>query len=226
MTHTIHWNYDGATAPEFWGQLDPAYAACSVGKCQSPVDITGVTPQSLPAIEFHYQPTRLRVINNGHTIQINYDAGSYIDMDGARYDLLQFHFHTPSEHTFGGKFADLELHLVHKSQDGKLAVVGVVFYAGTENSALQTIWNVMPSIEGPEQRVSLMYNAIDLLPAVHTTYRYSGSLTTPPCSEGVFWAVMTTPLTMSRAQVNAFEAIFAHNNRPVQPLNGRVILKG
>lgn len=226
MTHTIHWSYEGATAPEFWGQLDPAYAACSIGKSQSPVDIADVTPQPLPAIEFHYQPTCLRVINNGHTIQVNYDPGSYIDVDGARYDLLQFHFHTPSEHTFGGKFADLELHLVHKSQDGKFAVVGVVFYAGTENAALQPIWDNMSLVEGPEQRVPLTYNAIDLLPAIHTTYRYSGSLTTPPCSEGVFWAVMTTPLTMSRVQVHAFEAIFMYNNRPVQPLNGRIIVMG
>jgi len=226
MSQTIHWGYDSVTAPEFWGKLDPAYAACSIGKSQLPLDIADVTPQPLSAIGFHYQPTRLRVINNGHTIQVNYDPGSYIDVAGARYDLLQFHCHTPSEHTFGGKFADLELHLVHKNQEGQFAVVGVVFYAGVENAALQPIWDVMSPVEGPEQQTPSMYNAIDLLPVVRTTYRYNGSLTTPPCSEDVFWAVMTTPLIMSRAQVNAFEAIFAHNNRPVQPLNGRIIVLG
>lgn len=226
MTHTTHWGYVGAVAPEFWGQLDPAYLACSTGEHQSPVDFADVKSQSLYPIVFHYRPTCLRVINNGHTIQDNYDPGSYIEMDGVCYDLLQFHFHTPSEHTFAGKFADLELHLVHKDRDGQFFVVGVVFYAGAENAALQPIWDAMPPVEGPEQSASVMINAIDLLPAIHTAYRYCGSLTTPPCSEGVFWAVMTTPLSLSRAQLNAFAAIFAHNNRPVQPLNGRIITMG
>ncbi len=226
MSHTAHWGYEGAVAPQFWGQLDPAYAACSLGKNQSPVDITNAVPQTLPPIEFHYRSSRLRIVNNGHTIQVNYDPGSYISVAGVRYELLQFHFHTPSEHTFGGKFADLEAHLVHRNPEGQFAVIGVAFYVGVHNGTLQPLWEVMPATEGPEQAFPTTVNAFDLLPVVRLTYRYSGSLTTPPCSEGVFWAVMTTSLTLSRAQLNAFAAIFPHNNRPVQPLNGRVIAMG
>lgn len=224
MTKEVHWSYEGETGPEAWGQLDPLYATCGFGMNQSPIDIANVVPKALSEIEFHYQPTRLNIVNNGHSIQVNYDKGSYIEVDDERFHLLQFHFHTLSEHTYAGKFSELEMHLVHQSRQGRFAVVGVMFDAGVENAALKPIWNRMPAVQGPEQVFSITLNVSDLLPNNRTTYRYNGSLTTPPCSENVLWVMMATPLTLSRGQVRAFEAVCGHNNRPVQPLNGRIIL--
>lgn len=224
MSKGTHWSYEGDTGSQAWGDLDPLFAMCGAGKNQSPIDIANVVPQVLGALTFHYQPTRLTIVNNGHSIQVNVDVGSYIEVDGERFDLLQFHFHTPSEHTYAGTFSDVEMHLVHRSRQGRLAVVGVMFDAGVENAALQPIWARMPAAVGPEQRLDDVLNARDLLPEDHTTYRYDGSLTTPPCSENVLWMMMVAPL--SRAQVGAFVAIFNYNNRPVQPLNGRVIVMG
>jgi carbonic anhydrase len=221
-----HWGYEGEAGPEHWGSLDPSFAACGEGKSQSPVDIVhaDATPQDLPNIAFHYQPTAVKIINNGHSIQVNYDPGSYIEVEGTRYDLLQFHFHAPSEHAFDGQLLDMEMHLVHKSAEDKLAVVGVMLKGGAENAAYQPVWDNLPAEEGPEQVIDLQVNAADLLPAEQLTYRYSGSLTTPPCSEEVSWFMMTTPVELSAEQIAAFEAIYKGNNRPVQPLNEREIL--
>ena len=224
MTKVVHWGYEGETGPEHWGDLDPAFCVCGIGKHQSPIDISDAVPATLSEITFHYEPTQLNIVNNGHSIQVNYDAGSYIEVDGERFNLVQFHFHTLSEHTYNGEFSDLEMHLVHQNAAGRYAVVGVMFDVGEENAALEPVWSHMPATAGPEQQFDLTVNAEDLLPDNRTTFRYDGSLTTPPCSENVMWVMMVTPLTLSKAQVQAFEAIFPHNNRPVQPLNGRVVL--
>lgn len=226
MTDNVHWSYQGETGPHAWGDLDPLYAACGLGKNQSPVDVVGAISKPLAAIQFHYRPTHLNIINNGHSIQVNCDPGSYMTVDDTHFHLLQFHFHTPSEHTYAGKFSDVEMHLVHQSREGRLAVIGVMFDVGSENPALTTVWEHMPATPGPEQRLEQMVDASDLLPSDLTTYRYNGSLTTPPCSENVLWVMMVAPLSLSQAQVAAFAAIFDHNNRPVQPLNGRVIAMG
>ncbi len=224
-THTpdaLHWTYEGEEGPAHWGELNPDFALCSDGKSQSPVDLADSTGQDLSNIVFHYQPSKVNIIHNGHTIQVNYDPGSYIEVDGARYDLLQFHFHAPSEHSFKGKLASAELHLVHKNAEGKLAVVGVLIEEDGQNSAIQPVWDHLPTESGPAQTFDAQVDASQLLPAVQTTYRYDGSLTTPPCSEGVEWMVMTEPITFSTQQVVAFVQIFPrHNNRPPQPLNGR-----
>jgi carbonic anhydrase len=220
-----HWTYDGEEGPEHWGALSPDFALCETGKRQSPIDLNDPAQQKqdLANIVFHYKPSKINILNNGHTIQVNYDSGSYIEVDGVRYDLVQFHFHAPSEHSLKGKLAEAELHLVHKNAEGKLAVVGVLIEEGEPNSAIQPVWDNLPAKSGPVQTLDAQVDASQLLPAVQTTYRYDGSLTTPPCSEDVKWMVMTDPIIFSTKQVIAFVQLFPHhNNRPIQPLNGRV----
>lgn len=225
VTKAVHWSYEGAEGPEFWGQLDSAYGACSAGVSQSPVNLTGQTSKALTNIEFHYQPSALKILNNGHTVQANYDAGSYIVIGGVRYDLLQFHLHAPSEHKLNGKTYAAELHLVHKSAAGQLAVVGVFLdnTAPADNPAFTPVFGHLPTTNTPETAIAgVTVNAAALLPTQQTTYRYSGSLTTPPCTEGVAWNVMTTPVTVSAAQLTAFSSLFPDGDaRPVQPGNGR-----
>jgi len=220
----VHWGYEGETGPDAWGSLDPFYTACSEGKQQSPIDITMLALQTLEDINFHYEPTALTILNNGHTIQVNYDDGSFVEFGGNRYALVQFHFHTPSEHSFAGQLAAKEMHLVHENAEGNLAVVGVMINEGKKNAALAPVWEHLPAEEGQKQTFDVRVNVLDLLPAQHQTYRYSGSLTTPPCSENVTWFMMTNPIEMSISQLKAFKQIFQLNNRPVQPLNDREIV--
>jgi carbonic anhydrase len=222
-THVVHWTYEGAEGPEYWATLSPDYAVCGSGTSQSPIDIADPAPEDLANITFNYQPSAINILNNGHTIQVTYDPGSFIELDGTRYDLDQFHFHAPAEHSVDSALAEAELHLVHKSADGELAVVGVLIEPGEENPAFQSVWANLPAEETAETTVEGEVNAADMLPAVQTTYRYSGSLTTPPCTEGVKWNVMTTPIEMSAAQLAAFTQIFEGNNRPVQALGERTL---
>lgn len=221
---SIHWTYEGEEGPAHWGSLSPDYVACSAGKSQSPVDLSNAAPQDVANPMFHYQATNVNIINNGHTIQVNYDAGSYMELDGARYDLTQFHFHTPSEHAVNGKLAEAEVHLVHAS-GGKLAVVGVLIETGAHNPVFDSYWSNLPTTSGPVQHLNAEVNAADVLPAVQATYLYAGSLTTPPCTEGVKWAVMVQPIQMSAAQLAAFTHLFDGNNRPLQPLNERTLIQ-
>jgi carbonic anhydrase len=220
-TSTAHWAYEGEEGPSHWGELDPAYALCGTGKNQSPIDITSPNEQDLANIVFHYQPSEVNILNNGHTVQVNYDAGSYIELDGISYDVMQFHYHAPSEHEIDGKLFAAELHLVHKSVDGKLAVVGLLLQEGSSNAALDPFINNLPAEKSDVKNAGIKINAMDFLPRIQTTYRYGGSLTTPPCSEGVSWLVMTTPVELSSAQLSKLESLFERNNRPVQPLNDR-----
>jgi carbonic anhydrase len=219
--HTAHWTYQGETGPAHWGSLDPAFSRCTTGHAQSPVDIGAASTGALPSLAIRYQETRITVLNNGHTIQVNYDPGSTIVVDGISYQLIQFHFHTPSEHTISGKAAAAELHLVHRNANGALAVIGVLVKRGPESPALAPLWKHLPAVEGPAHRVNGRINALDLLPAQRTTYRYDGSLTTPPCSEGVKWLVMTSPITMSDEQLASLTSIIHTDSRPVQSLDGR-----
>jgi carbonic anhydrase len=219
----VHWTYEGEEGAAHWSGLSPDFVLCQSGSRQSPIDLGGSTleEKDLPNIVFHYQPSKINILNNGHTIQVNYDAGSYIEVDGVRYDLLQVHFHAPSEHSIKGKLAEAELHLVHKSAAGGLAVVGVLIDKGSANSAIQPVWDNLPAQSGPAQTLAAQVDANSLLPAVQTTYRYDGSLTTPPCTEGVKWMVMTEPITFSEAQLASFTKLFEGSNRPVQELEGR-----
>lgn len=217
-----HWTYEGEEGPEHWGSLDETYAVCGTGKSQSPVDVSTTSEQDLTNIAFHYQPSEVNILNNGHTAQVNYDAGSYIELDGVRYDVLQFHYHAPSEHAVDGKLFAAELHIVHKNADGGLAVVGILLDEGAQNNAYQPFIDNLPKQNSDVHDAGVTINAADLLPPVHTTFRYSGSLTTPPCSEGVNWLLMTTPVELSAEQIHALTSVFEDgNNRPVQPLNDR-----
>ena len=221
------WSYAGATGPGQWGGLDPGYAECAAGRQQSPVDITGATRPHPDQIRFSYAPSALNLINTGHTIQVNYDPGSSLTIGGQRYDLLQFHFHSPSEHTIDGQAYDMEAHLVHRSAGKQLAVVAVLMTVGAEDATIQTLWDNLPSGEGIDTAVEGV--TIDVQAWIRPKmayYAYSGSLTTPPCSEGVQWIILRTPMPVSAAQVGAFTAIFPRSARPVQPLNDRVLFDG
>lgn len=221
-----HWTYEGEEGPEHWGELDPSYAACGTGTSQSPIDVSTPAEQDLANIAFHYQPSEVNILNNGHTVQVNYDTGSYIELDGVRYDVAQFHYHAPSEHAVDGKLFAAELHIVHKNADGGLAVVGILLDEGEQNNAYQPFIQNLPSEESDVKDVGVTVNAADLLPVEHTTFRYSGSLTTPPCSEGVNWLLMTTPVEISAEQIAALTSIFEEgNSRPVQPLNDRPLVE-
>ena len=218
-----HWSYQGHGGPAEWGELDPAFATCQLGKLQSPIDIRGAKAADLPAIKFDYKPSPLKVIDNGHSIQVNYATGSSIDVGGTRYELVQFHFHKPSEEKIDGKAHAMVAHLVHKGADGKLAVVAVLLDDGGTNSTIDTIWKNLPQEKGKEVAVNATVDAATLLPADHGYYTFQGSLTTPPCSEDVRWFVLKTPLKIAGSEITAFGKIYPMNARPSQPLNGRTL---
>ena len=221
----VHWGYDGDLGPEHWGALSPEFAACSAGQEQSPVDIPATAAVNPPGLGFDYRPSELNIVNNGHSIQVNYEPGSALEIAGTTYELLQFHLHALSEHTLDGAYTAMELHLVHKDAGGRIAVVGVMIEVGADNPAYEPILAHMPPEEGDPQTVSgTTVNAGDLLPVERSYYRYNGSLTTPPCTEGVTWLVMATPVELSTAQIAAFQKLYDHNYRPVQPLNERTFL--
>jgi carbonic anhydrase len=222
-----HWSYSGHSGPSHWAQLDSHFAACGAGKAQSPIDIHTheVQPSALPALVFRYQPSALHLADNGHTIQVNYDAGSALLVGGKRYELVQFHFHRPSEEKIDGKRFDMVAHLVHRDANGELAVVAVPLRSGQANALVETLWKNLP--KHAEQEVTskdVHINAASLLPKNHGYYTYSGSLTTPPCSQGVRWLVLKTPSTLSSHEVSTFAARYPNNARPTQLLNGRHVL--
>ena len=227
------WHYEGAGGPANWGKLSPKFAACSEGRNQSPIDLARSTRGATAELRTTFPPAELRIahhdhvadgINNGHTIQINYPGAETLTLGGVAYQLTQYHFHSPSEHTVDGKHFPMEMHLVHKSAD-KLAVVGVFIAEGAHNRAFDPVWANLPAQKGVEKHYPAVKVDVDaLLSTARTSYRYNGSLTTPPCSEGVSWIVMTTPIELSGEQVATFRRLIKDNNRPVQKLNGRTIL--
>jgi len=220
-----HWTYEGEAGPTHWGELTPEFALCGGGKEQSPVDIAASAPVNTAGLAFDYKPTKLNIVNNGHTIQVNYDPGSGITLDGKRYELVQFHFHQPSEHEIAGGASPMELHLVHKAADGEHTVVGVMMETGAESTALAPAWAHLPAVEGePETVAGATLDAAGFLPADRAYYRYMGSLTTPPCSEGVRWNVLRDAVQVSDAQLAAFKAIIHDNARPLQAMGARQFL--
>jgi len=222
-----HWSYSGHDGPSHWGQLDSAYRVCETGKGQSPINIEtkDVSPADLPPLVFNYRPVPLNIVDNGHTIQVNYEPGSALLVGGKRYELVQFHFHHPSEEVVDGKHFDMVAHLVHRDAAGQLAVVAAPLKVGRENPLLATLWSNLPKqgVHEP-QMTKARINAGGLIPADHRYFAFSGSLTTPPCSEGVRWMVLKTPMEISKAQVAAFASRYSNNARPVQRLNGRHVL--
>lgn len=212
-----HWSYEGATGPAHWGEHFPE---CGAGKSQSPVDIRAPFKSDSDVIAIDYKQSPLKILNNGHTIQVNLEPGSSMTVHGQKYDLVQFHFHKPSEEEIDGQPKAMVIHFVHKSADGKLAVIGALVNEGKANETIQTLWSNLPKMEGKENDVTAVtINASNLLPSNLSYYHYIGSLTTPPCTEGVNFFILKTPMEMSKEQIAAFP--FAKNARPVQPLNGR-----
>jgi carbonic anhydrase len=220
----VEWSYEGLTGPEHWGDLKPEYAACKAGQEQSPIDIRKDQAAKLPAIQFDYKDTPLDVLNTGHTIQVNDSAGSSITVGGERYQLRQFHFHHPSEEHIRGKAFDLVIHLVHANSNGDLAVVAVLAQIGAANDTFQKIEPSFPDTALDERKPpGVQVNASGFLPSKHSFFTFRGSLTTPPCTEGVTWFVLKTPITISGDQLKAFAALFPHNARPIQPLGARIV---
>ena len=219
-----HWSYSGETGPESWGTLSDEWATCGTGMHQSPIDIPAVSPSSHPEMTFGYGTSKAVALNNGHTVQFDYDPGSTLEVDGHTWDLLQFHYHSHSEHTVGGVDYPVELHFVHEDSAGKLAVVGVLLEEGAENAALAAVADNLPASEQEATEVpGVTLDAAAMLPAEHASWRYEGSLTTPPCTEGVEWFVMSEPVEASAAQIGKFAGVYDHNYRPTQPLNDRKV---
>jgi len=221
--HAAHWSYEGAGGPSGWGAMKPEFAKCSTGTRQSPIDIREGIKVQLDPVQFDYRPSGFRVIDNGHTVQVNVAAGNSIEVMGRRYDLLQFHFHRPSEERIDGKQFDMVAHLVHKDAEGRLAVVAVLLDRGSAQPIVQMVWNNLPLEKGDEvpAKGSLDLNA--LLPPERSYFTYMGSLTTPPCSEGVLWMVMKQPVSISQDQIAIFSRLYPMNARPIQSASGRLI---
>lgn len=221
-----HWGYSGEAGPENWGKLDAKYVMCALGRNQSPIDLKDFVEADLQSMKQDYKAGAAEVINNGHTVQVNYAPGSTLTVSGRTFELKQFHFHAPSENRIGGKQFPMEAHLVHADKDGNLAVVAVMFEEGAANPLLDNVWKAMPAKAGGKAALPTGLNATGLLPSSTDYYRFNGSLTTPPCSEGVWWLVVKKPATASKAQVSQFSSTMGFaNNRPVQPANARPVLQ-
>ncbi|MCF6205172.1 MAG: carbonic anhydrase family protein [Methylococcaceae bacterium] len=225
-SHNKHWSYTGHEGPEYWGALDPKNSACDKGVNQSPINLTGFIESDLSPLKLEYSLGGHEILNNGHTIQVNYQAGNKLGVNGHFYELKQFHFHSPSENHINGKSYPMEMHLVHADTEGNLAVVAVVFEEGSRNETLKEIWNTMPEVAGNKRVLPSIVSVNGLLPSNRDYYRFNGSLTTPPCTEGVLWLVMKQPVTITKEQINQFTGVmYQPNNRPVQSINARPVLK-
>jgi carbonic anhydrase len=220
---TPHWSYEGEGGPMNWGKLNPSYAKCDSGERQSPIDIRDGIRVALDPLNFDYKDSRFSVLDNGHTIQTTLSPGNYINVSGKNYELLQFHFHKPSEERINGKGFEMVLHLVHKDSDGKLAVVALLIQRGKANSLVQSIWNNLPLEKNQAVHALSSMDLSQILPARREYYTFMGSLTTPPCSEGVLWLVLKEPIEISSEQIAIFNRLYPMNARPIQNSSGRLI---
>jgi carbonic anhydrase len=221
-----HWGYEGDGDPSHWGEIAEEYKDCGVGQEQSPIDIlpAKAIPAEFSPVTVHWTAFAPGIVDNGHTIQVNSNGkGGYAEVNGVKYDLVQFHFHHESEHTVDGAHSPLEVHFVHKSAAGDLLVLGVLMQEGETNGALDEIEASWPDV-GAELELAEMVDPSNMLPTKDTSFRYQGSLTTPPCSQVVTWNVFTTPIEVSSEQIELFASHYANNARPVQPLNRRFLL--
>ena len=218
-----HWGYGGEHGPAQWGDMEREFSECKLGKEQSPIDIRHASVKKLPTLDLHYAASGAEIVNNGHTIQVDLADGGVLNLDGVPYKLVQFHFHAPSEEKVDGKASAMVIHMVHKSADGKLAVVAVLLKEGKANVPLTPVFEKLPQTEGKKTALDTQFSPADLLPVERGYFKFTGSLTTPPCSEGVQWMVLKQPVEVSKAQIAAFRRLYPMNARPVQPLNGRKI---
>ncbi len=225
-TATLQWSYQGETGPEHWGSLDPSFASCARGQSQSPVDLAGAVEQDLTEVVFNYSPTKIHLSHDGRALSADCPPGDSIRFDKGTFELARFQVHRPSEHSIDGRTYPLEIQFLHRDDSGRLVMVAVLCREGAPNPALDTFADGLPSRDGEQGYLGKAVPLQDLLPARRTAYRYDGSLTTPPCTEPVFWIVLEEPLEVSADQLAAFERAIAPNQRPRQPLNGRVILLG
>ncbi len=224
-TGIVHWSYDEETGPHQWHCLTSEFEVCGNGKRQTPIDITTSIKADLPPLKFDYRPIPLVIENNGHTIQVTADTGGVLKVGENSYQLLQFHSHTPSENAINGKRFDMVIHFVHQNIHGQLAVVSTLLEVGsTTNSAIDTLWKFMPQTPGEPQQHDIQIDINQLLPKEREYFTFEGSLTTPPCTEGVKWILLKQPLSISAAQLAQYRALYPENARPLQPLNGREIL--
>ncbi|NGM88119.1 carbonic anhydrase family protein [Parapusillimonas sp. SGNA-6] len=220
------WGYMGAAGPAHWGALDPSFSICDAGRSQSPINIQAPLTAGLPPLQLAYAGQGKTIVNNGHTIQVDFDANSALTLDNTPFELKQVHFHAPSENQIDGKSYPLEAHLVHADASGNLAVIGVMFEHGAPNPGLQKLWTDMPKSKNAATALTATFTPTEILPKSREYFRFSGSLTTPPCSEGVRWLVLKSPITVAPEQVAQFEKVMGQpTNRPVQPLHARVIVQ-
>ena len=224
--HDAEWGYTGKQGPQFWGTLSPKYHLAKDGKQQSPIDIQtkDTIAENLPPLKFNYRTERISAINNGHSIQHNEQPGSFLHVGDHVYSLEQFHVHAPSEHTIDGKHADMEIHFVHKSSSGKLLVLAVMVYADSKDPVDVPLYKELPKQTGENVVADkASRNPVDFIPKDHSYFRYMGSFTTPPCTEGIRWIMMKTPISITPAVLTEFKGIIGGNNRPVQMLNDRQV---
>jgi carbonic anhydrase len=217
------WSYDDESGPTRWARLRDDYAICAAGKRQSPIDIREGIKVNLEEITFDYKPRSFRIIDTGHTVQVNVGEGLSLKISGKRYELLYFNFHRPSEERVNGRAYDMVMHLVHKNDEGQLAVVAVLLEKGNENPLIQTLWNNLPLDQNIEVAPADVIDLSKMLPESRSYWTYMGSLTTPPCTEGVLWMVLKQSMPMSVEQIAIFSRLYRNNARPLQPLNGRLI---
>ncbi|MFV1921324.1 MAG: surface-adhesin E family protein [Methylotenera sp.] len=223
---SVSWKYVGSKGPEHWGDLSEDFLSCKTGKNQSPIDIDKTITVSPSKLKTFQRFPALSIVNNGHTLQADFKAGNIMVVDTVMYEMKHVEFHTPSENTIKGKSFPLEAHFLHTDAKGNTAILAVMFEEGAENKALAKLWQQMPKTKVQPKKLNSKVLASDLTPRDKTYYRYNGSLTAPPCTEGVIWIVMKSPMTASKSQINAFKKIIRHdNNRPLQPLNGRIVLE-
>ena len=220
-----HWSYSGDAGPQTWGGLKPEFSMCTSGQRQSPIDIREGIAVDLEPVKFDYQAGSFTVVDNGHTVQVNVAPGNSIEINGKRFELKQFHFHRPSEERIDGRQFEMSAHLVHADAEGRLAVVGVLLAKGPVHPLVQTVWANLPLEKNSEQRARVLLDPAALLPTDRRYFTYMGSLTTPPCSEGVQWVVMRSPVAASPEQIDIFSRLYPMNARPPQSAAGRRIMQ-
>lgn len=221
--YSNHWSYEGENGPANWGKINPEWSKCGTGNRQSPIDIRDGMKVELEQITFDYHPSSFNVTDNGHTVQVMLGSGNFITVNNRMYELIQFHFHRPSEERINGKGYEMVMHLVHKDGEGKLAVLALLLERGKPQPVIQTVWNNLPLEKLDTMAPSTVLDPLDLIPARRDYYTFMGSLTTPPCSEGVLWLVMKEPVQASPAQMALFSRLYPLNARPIQPGSGRIV---
>jgi len=218
-----HWSYEGDSGPANWSKINVDWAKCGNGSRQSPIDIRDGMKVELEQISFDYHPSSFNVVDNGHTVQVGVSGGNYLTVQNRMFELQQFHFHRPSEERINGKAFEMVVHLVHRDAEGRLAVLALLLERGAPQATIQTVWNNLPLEKFETMQPSILLDPAEMLPARRDYYTYMGSMTEPPCSEGVLWMVMKQPVQASAAQMALFSRLYPLNARPIQPANGRII---